>query len=221
MCVNYEATSRQLTLDVFGTSIFDGEDLREEIYQDYPAPIIVHDQAGERRGIVGSYGMIPKSKMPPGQRLTTMNARAETVGQLRTYRAAWGNGQLCLVPMTRFFEPNWEQAQHVRWSIGMADDSPFAVAGLYRNWDEDDGSRSYSFTQLTINADEHPLMKRFHRPGDEKRSLVVIAREHYDDWLACRNPELARAFLQPYPAELMAAEPAPKTVQKKKQADLF
>ena len=220
MCVNYEATSRQLTLDLFGTSIFDGEDWREEIYQDYPAPILVHDQAGERRGIVASYGMLPKRKMPPGQRLTTMNARAETVGQLRTYRSAWGNGQLCLVPMTRFFEPNWEQAQHVRWSIGMADGSPFAVAGLYRNWDEEDGSRAYSFTQLTINADEHPLMKRFHRPGDEKRSLVVIPREHYDGWLACRNPELARAFLLPYQAELMAAEPAPKTVQKK-QADLF
>ena len=30
---------------------------------------------------------------------------------------------------------------------------------------------------LTINADAHPLMRQFHRPGEEKRSLVAIDEE--------------------------------------------
>jgi putative SOS response-associated peptidase YedK len=98
-----------------------------------------------------------------------MNARAETVCQLRTYKSAWTKAQLCLVPTRHFFEPNWEQEKHVCWSIGMESGEPFAVARLYRQWAEDGGNSSYSFTQLTINADDHPLMKRFHRQGEEKR----------------------------------------------------
>jgi hypothetical protein len=26
----------------------------------------------------------------------------------------------------------------------------------------------------TLNADSHPLMKRFHKPGDEKRGIVIL-----------------------------------------------
>ena len=34
-----------------------------------------------------------------------------------------------------------------------------------------------SFTMLTINADAHPLMRRFHRPDDEKRMLVLLGAQ--------------------------------------------
>ena len=210
MCVNYVTVSRQLAFDFFRTSMEESDDWRDELYQDYVGPIIVHDDAGNRKGLTGTYGFIPKRHMPPGQRLTTMNARAETVGQLRTYKSAWAKSQLCLVPMVRFFEPNWEQPTHVRWSIGMATGEPFAVAGLYREWEEENGKKSFSFTQLTINADDHPFMNRFHRQGEEKRSLVIVPSADYDDWLGCKDPERARTYLQPYPAELMAGEPAPK-----------
>ena len=210
MCVNYITVSRQICFDFFRTPIEVNDEWRDEIYQDYAAPFIVHDSRGNRQGLVGSYGFVPKRRMPPGQRLTTMNARAETVGELRTYKKAWATSQLCLIPALAVFEPNWEQPQHVRWSIGMEDKSPFAVAGLWRSWDEDDGTQSHSFTQLTVNADEHPLMRRFHKAGDEKRSVVIVPVDKYDEWLGCKNPELARTFLQLYPATLMHAEPAPK-----------
>lgn len=220
MCVNYVTVSRRLAFEYFRTPMEESEDWREELYQDYTGPIIVHDDAGDRKGLTGSYGFIPKRRMPPGQRLTTMNARAETVGQLRSYKSAWAKSQLCLVPMRHFFEPNWEQEKHVRWSIGMASGEPFAVAGLYRQWEEDDGTRAHSFTQLTINADDHPFMRRFHRQGEEKRSLVIVPASDYDDWLGCKGPERARTYLQPYPAELMTGEPAPK-VAMAKQTELF
>lgn len=183
-------------------------------------PTIVHDHAGKRKGLMRTYGLIPKRHMPPGQRLTTMNARAETVGQLRTYKSAWAKSQLCLVPMVRFFEPNWEQPAPVRWSIGMANGEPFAVAGLYREWEEEDGKKSFSFTQLTINADDDSLMKRFHRPSEEKRSLVIVPSADYDEWLGCMDPERARRYLLPCPAELMAGQPAPKAAVVK-QHELF
>jgi len=75
-------------------------------------------------------------------------------------------------------------------------------------WEEADGSATQSFTQLTMNADDHPLMKRFHRSGEEKRTLIVIPNSEWDEWLMCRDPERARTFAKPYPSELMAADPA-------------
>lgn len=39
--------------------------------------------------------------------------------------------------------------------------------------------------------------------------LAGVSRERYGDWLACSEPELARAMLAPFPAELMQAAPAP------------
>lgn len=48
-----------------------------------------------------------------------------------------------------------------------------------------------------------------HRPGVEKRSVVIVPQTDWDDWLRCRDPELARSFLRLCPADRMAAEPAP------------
>lgn len=51
----------------------------------------------------------------------------------------------------------------VRWGIAMADDSMFVVAGLWRECEGGAGTAS-SCTQLTMNADDHPLMRRFQKP---------------------------------------------------------
>lgn len=63
---------------------------------------------------------------------------------------------------------------------------PFGVAGIYCPWRHPDGRELLSFAMLTVNADDHPLMKRFHRPEDEKRMVVILDPEDYGNWLACR-----------------------------------
>ncbi|MFQ2693142.1 SOS response-associated peptidase [Aeromonas caviae] len=137
---------------------------------------------------------------------TTMNARAETVGEKPTYRRAWQQGQLCLVPMTGFFEPCYESGKAERWRISMADGTPFAVAGIWRAWQEEQGY-TFSFSQLTINADTHPLLRRMHKPGDEKRSLVIVSPDDYDAWLGCQDPELGRTYLAQPPIEQLTGMP--------------
>lgn len=214
MCVNFEAPSRDQLAEYFGVEPPSLE-WRHEVWQDYAAPIILA-QDDERKALMASYGLVPKDKCPPGVRLTTMNARSETVGSLRTYRKPWAAGQLCLVPMTAFYEPNYETGKAIRWRIHRADDQPFAVAGIWQSWDLDTEEPRYSFSQLTVNSDEHPFMKRFHKPGDEKRSLVMVGREDYDAWLSCRNPEIARTFLQLPPAGLLTGEPKPTPPRTKK-----
>jgi putative SOS response-associated peptidase YedK len=42
----------------------------------------------------------------------------------------------------------------VRYRIGMANDDPFAVAGVHQSYQEADGTLTYAFAQLTMNADQ-------------------------------------------------------------------
>ena len=49
---------------------------------------------------------------------------------------------------------------------------------------------------LTINADHHPFMKQFHKPDDEKRSVVVIPEDKRMDWLNCNTNEANQFFLE-------------------------
>ena len=211
MRVNYTPATRKHLHDVFNAPVQPHLEWPAETFPDYKAPIIRANEDGGRETLVASFGMIPKSHLPAtAKHFSTMNARSETVSTLRSYSSAWRLGQLCLVPCEDFFEPNWETGKHIRWRIGMADHAPFAIAGLWREWKEEGGAVSHSFTQLTVNADDHPLMNHFHRPGSEKRSLVIVPQDEYDAWLTCRDPEVARSFMRLYPADKMGAEPAPK-----------
>jgi putative SOS response-associated peptidase YedK len=57
------------------------------------------------------------------------------------------------------------------------------VAAIWDRWKRPDGSEELSFSLLTMNADAHPLMRRFHGPEDEKRMLVILYPVHFIDWL--------------------------------------
>lgn len=220
MCVNFRPPDPELLDTIMGV-IIDLHDTgfwEAETWKDYSAPIVRRGADGQREGLLASYGMVPHARIPEGvKKFDTMNARSETVGQLRSFSGAWKRTQFCLVPMTSFFEPCYETGKAVRWGIGMADQPMFAVAGLWRQWEGVAGSE-YSFTQLTINADDHPLMRRFHKPGDEKRALVIVPRDEWDEWLSCTDLEYARSFLRHYPADLMTSWASPKPPRVKGEA---
>ena len=59
-----------------------------------------------------------------------------------------------------------------------------------------------SFSLLAINADGHDVMARFHAPGDEKRSVVIICAADRQAWLEA-PPEQARQMLL-LPDEIVA-----------------
>jgi putative SOS response-associated peptidase YedK len=90
------------------------------------------------------------------------------------------------------------------------------IAGLWSSWKSPKGETVYSYTMLTINAQDHALMRLFHKPADEKRMVVVLAPDSYQSWLEAPE-ERSMAFMRQLPAELLmavSAMPLPPTLDK-------
>ena len=58
---------------------------------------------------------------------------------------------------------------------------------------------------LTSNADDHSVMRQFHKPDDKKRMVVILNETDYDPWLQASANE-SRDFLQQYPADELPTE---------------
>lgn len=86
------------------------------------------------------------------------------------------------------------------------------IAGLWSWWKSPKGEVLHSFTMLTINADQHPLMNQFHKPNDEKRMVVVLPGHRYDDWLNA-DAQQSVDFLHLYPAEALKTDVAPPKIR--------
>ena len=82
-----------------------------------------------------------------------------------------------------------------------------AVSADWDSWtDWATGEIVESFSMLTINADGHPVMGRFHRPGDERRSLVVVPTHAWHNWLNATTGT-ARDLLTEMPTTEFCAKP--------------
>jgi putative SOS response-associated peptidase YedK len=81
------------------------------------------------------WGLVPHwCKDPDGGR-RPINAKAETVAQLPSFRDAYHHRR-CLVPIDNFFE--WKAIKGAGpkqpYAIGMKTGAPFALAGIWENW---------------------------------------------------------------------------------------
>lgn len=206
MCANYTPSKRSTLLKMLGRDVV--MDYPPEAFPGYPAPILVRSDTNGLDARLATFGLIPVWSKDRTFAWRTYNARTETVAEKPSYRGAWKARRFCLVPMERFYEPCWETGKAVKWSIHRKDQEPFAVAGIWENWtDRETGEIVTSFSMLTINGDGHPVMGRFHRPGDERRSLVVVEPSRWLEWLIATT-ERAKEMLLPMDANEFTAEPA-------------
>lgn len=213
MCANYKPP-RQLELHFSGHPA--PFEYLNELYPGDFGPILLqsptHDD--EFEVVRAMFGMVPHWAKDNKLARQTYNARSETVREKPSFRAAWKARRFCLVPVDHFYEPSYETGKPIRWRIFRKDGKPFCFAGIWETCEsknpEVDPGKLRSFSMLTINADGHPIMQRFHAPGHEKRTPVVIAPEDYHAWLNAKTDDEARAFLQAFDAEEFASEPAPR-----------
>ncbi len=213
MCANYTPPTPKGIRASFGVEC--GGQYPEETFPGYQAPIlrIAEDGSGELECVTGCFGMVPSWADLMLSR-HTYNARSETVAEKPSFRHAWRKHQRCIVPAESFFEPSYESGKAVRWKIANADHAMLGIAGLWewRSTGGPDDKPLVSFTMLTMNADEHVLMRRFHRPEDEKRMPVLLEPSQYQHWLHSTEDSID-PFLRPYLAEKLLSEPAPRVAK--------
>lgn len=141
--------------------------------------------------VLGRWGLVPSFARSADVRFATYNARFEELLDKPSYRQPWLRAQRCLVPAESFDEPCWESGRNVWWRFRRRDGAPWALAGLWNRWvDRVTGECVESYTLLTVNADDHPLMRRMHKPDpaygpqeQDKRSVVAIEPQDRVLWL--------------------------------------
>jgi len=62
----------------------------------------------------------------------------------------------------------------------------------------------HTFTMLPVNADDHQLMRNFHKPQDEKRMVVILGEGAYDAWLDAPAGPASVEFMRQYSADLLS-----------------
>ena len=210
MCSHYESVRDRQILKRH----FQLDDIPEsgkwDMWPGYLGPFIrrhefadVGDEAvPEREVLQGSFGLIPHWATDTKIARQTYNARSETVAVKPSYRDAWKKGHHCIIPADAFYEPDWRSGKAIPTRISRTDGEPMGIAGLWSWWKSPKGDVLHSYTMLTINADEHPLMKQFHKPTDEKRMVVILPENRYDEWLRATADQSA-AFMELYPSKAL------------------
>jgi len=156
----------------------------------------------KREAVVGRFGLIPHWSKDDKISRHTYNARSETVMEKPSFRDAWRKAQHCIIPAAGIYEPDWRSGKAVATRIEGTDGEPLGIAGLWSTWRSLTGEVVSSFTMLTMNAADHSLMRNFHRPEDEKRMVVILSPDDFDEWLSAK-PEQSARFLMPYQAQLL------------------
>jgi putative SOS response-associated peptidase YedK len=164
--------------------------------QDSP---VLRSVDGRRQFDLMRWQLIPATESAFKTRLSTINARSETIFQSRLYRDLIVR-QRCIVPLSGFFE--WKQDAFGKrpFKIHLRDESVMSVAGIWEAWRPGTPEERRSFSILTTRANE--FMRGIH-----DRMPVILGRPQEDDWL---NPEIheegeLRKFLEPCPSSWLTA----------------
>ena len=207
MCSHYQALKEQDKFRRYFGVEPPVEPGKWDLWPGYPGAFIrrhPHADAGDDavphcEALTGLFGLVPHWSKDTRIVRHTFNARSETVSEKPSFRDAWTRAQHCIIPADSLFEPDWRSGKSVPTRIVRADGDPLGIAGLWSVWKSPDREIVYSYTMLTVNADEHPLMRMFHKPTDEKRMVVILPTARYHDWLEApaRHSE---EFLRPFAA---------------------
>ena len=165
---------------------------------------ILRMQDGHPRFTQVRWGLVPFFTHGAPPKYSTINARIESFETAASYRGPWRRGQRCLQLASGFYE--WHLDRYGRkapYLISLADQEPFAFAGLWDRSIKDDGSVVESCVHMTMPA--NALMADIHNTGNNPHRMPAILRlEDRAAWLE-GSLEEARAALVPYPADLMVA----------------
>lgn len=236
MCSHYQAEKRRVLIEKrFGITLPPDWEPgpSSHIYPTYKAPIIrrpaERDSGDESvpdfEVVDAHFGLLPDFAKEVKYGVRTYNARSETVASLASFRRAWAKPRHCIIPCEAIYEPDWRTGKHIPTRFTAADGGTLGVAGIWWPWRSPECWVD-SFAMLTINADDHHLMRHMHRPDpkrapemQDKRMVVILPDGLYETWLDA-PAENSMDFMRQFPAErlLVTPEPTEQTPRKTKAA---
>ncbi len=193
MCINFTPTRNNAWVNErLGVALPAGN-YPEETYPGYVAPLVLKShQTGRVACGLARFGLIPGWAKDEKISRHTYNARSETVAEKPSYRTAWRQRRYGIALLDHFFEPNYVTGKAQRWRIALDSQEPFGIASIWDTWTNPaSGELVTSFSMLTVNADHHPVMNQFHKPGDEKRTPVILRPNQFEAWLSADTTNAA------------------------------
>jgi putative SOS response-associated peptidase YedK len=147
------------------------------------------------------WGLIPHFAVDENYRYKTINAKAETVSRLASFREPFRRKR-CIVPATGFYEP--DKLHYAKppfpWHYFQLKDQPlFGFAGIYDIWkDQRTGNKIYSYAIITTTP--NAFVGKIH-----DRMPVILQKEDEETWLNTdiTEPEQLLPLLKPYPPDRM------------------
>jgi putative SOS response-associated peptidase YedK len=148
--------------------------------------------------------LVPATEPAFATKLSTINARSETVFRTPLYRDLVTR-QRCIVPLSGFFE--WKQDGNRKrpFKIHLRDEPIMSVAGIWDTWHPGTPEERRSFSILTTRANE--FMSVIHN-----RMPVILGPPDEEEWLDAEihETDMLKRFFEPCPSSwLMAAEVSP------------
>lgn len=162
-------------------------------------PPIIRDLDGQRLALPARWGLIPWFAKDEKVGVRAINARAETVATLATFKNAF-KSRRCIVPATAFYEwatvPGQKQKRKYRFTAATGE--PLGIAGLWERWKRPGTDEVIeSFTIITTTPNQ--LMAPIH-----ERMPAVLTPVNYDAWLSSETPtDVARQLLMPAEEEVI------------------
>ena len=162
----------------------------------------VADSVGAKRELVKlRWGLVPSWAQDPAVGNQMINARVETAATKPAFRSAMRNRR-CLIPVDGFYEWKKVGKQKQPYFIHLADDKPFAFAGLWEQWSDPEGRPLETCTILTTDA--NPLLRPLH-----DRMPVIVEPGDYATWLdpAQTDPSQLRPMFASLTANQLVMSP--------------
>ncbi len=131
------------------------------------------------------WGLVPSWSKDIGIGAKLINARAETVAEKPTFRAAFRHRR-CLVPADGFYEWQATGGRKQPWRVVRRDRAPFAFAGLWELWEgTGEGSALETFSIVTTEA--NATLRNIH----SRMPVMLFEEAQFKTWLAGTPPEAA------------------------------
>jgi putative SOS response-associated peptidase YedK len=131
---------------------------------------------GAREFALLRWGLVPFWAKDPAIGNRMINARAETVAEKPSFRAAYRKRR-CLVLADGFYEWRKQSEVKIPYYISLASGNPFAFAGLWEDWHAKDTDESLQSAAIITTA-ANEFMSGLHH-----RMPVVLEKEYAERWL--------------------------------------